>query len=124
MSYQTDFSCRLVGKMQNVQVLAAPNTHISMSTLKRYIVQPQFSVIMPPCCLLYVTLTVKLPSESQQREAGGGVQINQEGMLREAHPNIQTIALHDLYDLHTKCCPAVQRGLQGFACTVWLWCYL
>lgn len=32
------------------------------------------SAIVPPCRLLYVFLSVKLPSESQQKKAGGGDQ--------------------------------------------------
>lgn len=82
-----------------------------------------FWVIAPPCCLLYVFLSVKLPSESQQKKSRCGRSTRKE-CYREAHPNIQTIALHDLYYVHTKCSPTVQDSLQGFVCTVWLWCYL
>lgn len=55
--------------------------------------------------------------------AGGGVPINQEGML-EPQPNTKAIALHGLYELHTKYSPTEKHSLHTFACTVWLWCYL
>lgn len=75
-----------------------------------------FSFIMPLCRL-------RRPSESKQKK-GRWWRSTRKECYREAHPNIQTIALHDLCYLHTKCSPTVQHSLQGFACKVWLWSYL
>lgn len=63
-----------------------------------------FAVIVPLTCLLYVLLRVKLNQVSPSREKQP-VELRSTGKecYSEAHPNMQTIALHDLYDLHTKC---------------------
>lgn len=74
-------------------------------------------VIMPPCCLVYVFPL----SESQQKKAGGGDQPGRNATKRPIQtfrPLLCMICIICTLNAVLLC------SLQGFACMVWLWCYL